>query len=481
MAALVRTDRQLRVDASEPQSPGWWLENLGKQLYADLDRLETLDAYYRGDPPLPNSASSARAAYAMFQRLARVNFAEAIVEAPRQRMIPLGFRTGADGDENGDRAARALWQANDLDVESVEVHQMGLSMSRSYAIVGRQDSDVLITAEDPRQVITSHDPATRRVRAAVKIFRDEAMGTDYAYVYLPGRVLVAAKQAPRTGASVLGSGFRASAWTWAGEGPQVPAGVVPVVRFRNARGLGEFESHIDDLDRINTMLLQRVVIAIMQAFRQRAVKGELPAADANGNPIDYNAVFAAGPDALWTLPDGVEMWESAIADLSGILASVKADLQMLASTTFTPMHMFLPEAITGSAEGASLSREGLVFKTEGHIARMSIGWRQVMSLAFTFAGDAARAALPALEPIWAPPERRSLAERADAAVKAKASGVPWRTVMTEIWGFNPEQVDRMESERAADAFVEALAQPQQPAAVESARQPAAIGSAPEEV
>lgn len=473
MADLVRRDSEMRADATEPQSPGWWLEGLGRQLYAGTDRLDLLDAYNRGDPPLPKSAASARPAYAAFQRLSRLNLAETIVEAPRQRMIVTGFRTGAAGDDNGDRAARELWNRNDLDVESVDVHQRFLAQSRSYVIVGVQDGDVLITAEDPRQVVTSHDPATRRVRAALKVFRDEAMATDWAYLYLPGQLWVAGKSVSQ-GIPTLGVGFRASDWQWE---PSLSGALrvpqVPVVRFENQRGLGEFETHLDTLDRINTMILQRVVVAIMQAFRQRAVKGDLPRHDADGNLIDYNAMFAAGPDALWELPTDVEMWESAGMDLTPMLTAVKSDLQQLAAATFTPMSMFLPEAITGSAEGANLGREGLVFKTKDRIARASIGWRQVMSLAFAFQGDVERANLSALEPIWAPAESRTLAERADAAVKAKASGVPWRTVMTEIWGFGPELVDRMESERAADAFVTALETPVQPA-VEQPRQPAAL-------
>jgi hypothetical protein len=479
VADLVRSDAQLRADASEPMSPGWWLENLGKQLYADQPRLNLLDSYFRGNPPLPSSAPSARPAYQLFQRTSRVNFAETIVEAVRHRMIPLGFRTGADGDELGDKAARLLWQQNDLDVESVDVHQGMLALSRSYAMVGKVDDQVLITAEDPRQVITSHDPATRRVRAGLKVYRDESMSTDWAYLHLPGWLYVAGRPAPKS-AEVLASGFSAKHWTWSGTFPIPEAqGRVPIVRFQNARGMGEFEPHVDTLDRINTMILQRVVIAVMQAFRQRAVKGELPSHDAAGNPIDYDSLFAAGPDALWTLPPGVEMWESAGVDMTPVLASVKADLQYLAASTFTPMHIFMPEAVTGSAEGASLAREGLVFKTRGATGRAGIGWRETVSLAFLFQGDPERANLAALEPMWASPEQLSLAERGSAAAQAKASGVPWRSIMTEIWQFPPELVDRMESERAADAFIAQLAVPQQAVAgqLPSAARPA-IEAAP---
>ena len=460
-----------QVDASIPDSAGWWLEHLGKKLAWEIPRFDHLDAYFRGTPPLPEGADNARSAYQKFQRKARTNFAEMVCEAPRQRMRPVGFRTGAAGDDNGDRKAREIWNANDLDVGSADVHRTMLSLSRAYAIVGLDDEtgDALITDEDPRQVITQHYPALpRRVLAGLKILRDQPSNTDYAYLYLRGKtvsdrcqVWKAARPVRRT-QRLVGSMFRASDWEW-DDYSELTIRECPVVRFENARSQGEYEQHLDLLDRINHMVLQRLVIATMQAFRQRAVQGDLPEVDAAGNKIDYNQLFVADPGAMWTLPEGVSIWESTQVDLAGILESVRDDIINLGAVTFTPLHYLLPESSRsgGSAEGAQLTREGLVFKTEDRIARANIGWRQVMSLAFRLTGDEQRADLKALEPIWAPAERLTLSERADAA--SKATDVPWRTKMTELWGFDPEIVDRAEGERGADAFFQlALMAAQQP-------------------
>ena len=56
-----------------------------------------------------------------------------------------------------------------------------------------------------------------------------------------------------------------------------------------------------------------------------------------------------------------------------------------------------------------------------------------------------------MEVLWAPPERLSRSERADAA--SKAQDLPWRTRMSDIWQFSPQQIDRMEAERAMDVLV----------------------------
>jgi len=451
------------VEVGDRGSDGWLLDQLGRQLLAQggqQDQVKALDAYFTGNPPLPGSAPKARDAYRLFQKVSRLNLAEAIVLSRTNRMLVTGFRTGADGDEAGDKAARDLWAASDLDVGAADVHQAMLAHGRAYVIVAPDDDAggaPVATFEDARQVTTLNDPRRPdRVRAGLKVFRDEAEGLDFAYLYLPGRVLVASKQIPVAGADTALGGFRAADWTWEpdrfekyGEGL---GDVVGVVRFLNRAAMGEFEAHTDTLDRINTMILQRVVTAVMQAFRQRAIEGKLPEHDSRGNLIDYAEVFASGPDALWELGEGAKIWESAALDLTPMLSSVKDDIMQLAAATQTPMHMFTPDAAAGSAEGASLMREGVVATTKDRINRATSGWRRVMSLMFRMAGDEQRANLAELAPIWAPPEQWSMAERADASSKAK--DVPWRSRMLHIWGFPSDLVDRMETERATDAFLE---------------------------
>lgn len=468
------------IDITDPQSPGWWLRRLATKLLdpARQERLELLDSWYTGEPPLPAGAANAREAYRAFQRLARSNFAELIVEAPRERMRPVGIRTSADGDETGDAEAWRIWQRAGLEVESAEVHSTSLALGDAYVIIGGVDADSkvpVITAEDPRQVVSEHDPVQqRRILAALKMFEDEITRQQVAYVYLPGRVYVARSQ-PRGPASTASGSvpllatFNPANFDWdddrGGEdGQEIPAGLMPVVRFRNRRGVSEFEPHVDLLGRINHMVLQRMMIATLQAFRQRAVKG-LPLRDEQGALIDYSAVFSADPGALWQLPETAEMWESGQVDLAGILNSVRADVQYLAAVTRTPLHMLDPGAENQSAEGAALAREGLVFKTEDRIARATEGWSQVMAAAFRWMEDDARADLNQLRMMWASPQRYSLNERYSAAAQGKGI-VPTETIWTEVLGMSPDQVARAQAQRADEALLEpALTAPAPPPAV----------------
>ena len=431
---------------------GQLFRKLQTKLSDGSSRYKTLHDYYSGDAPLPHGPRGSNQVFRDFQKKARANWAELVVDATRERLEPTGFRTGADGDELGDKEARRIWQANNLDAESTLIHQTMLAQADSYAIVGDIDPEIgapLITAEDPLEVVTLHDPARRRrVTSALKVWEDPS-GDRRAVIYVPGGV--------RMARSVGGT-----TWAWDDEWTSLPAALandVPVVRFANRRDLrgnsrGEFETVIDDIDRINLMILQRLTVAVYQAFRQRAVKG-LPMKDNSGQSIDWSGAFDADPGSLWALPPGADLWESGGVDLTPILESVKADIRDLAARTRTPMFYLFPDAANGSAEGASLQREGLVFKCRDRIRAASEPWEQVMSLAFKWSGDLERAARPDMECVWSPPERFSLSEKMDAASKATAAGVPWSTVMSEIMQFSPQQIERMTAERASDLLLTA--------------------------
>lgn len=425
-------------------------------------RLDKLADYLEGRQPLPEGAAGMRAAYQAFQRKARANYPELIVQAPRERMIPIGFQTGVDSDADGDARAMEFYTLNALDVVSADIHSDMLGLADAYAIIGGVDPDTgvpNITGEDPREVITRHDPSRPRVvTCALKVFTDEWTGVDNAFLYLPGEVVVAERNSRAGGAARLDD---LSTWEWSFDRSfTFPQQVVPVVRFQNRNGVGEFERHLDVLDRINLTILQRLVITAMQAFRQRALtRAAAPGAtnddamaseDDDGEEIDYAAIMRPGPGALWELPAGVSLWESKQTSIQDILAAVKDDVRELSAVTRTPVGYLMPDAANQTAEGAEAMREGLVLKAEDRIARARVSWEQVMSIAFQFAGDEARADLSRLRAIFRDPNRYTRTENADAA--AKASDLPWEERLVRFWDVRPADLPRLAALRNAEAL-----------------------------
>jgi hypothetical protein len=117
----------------------------------------------------------------------------------------------------------------------------------------------------------------------------------------------------------------------------------------------------------------------------------------------------------------------------------------------------VPDAANGSAEGAALQREGLLFKVDDCISRADHPLAAMMADAFAAEGDDARANIEDIEVIWMSPRRSSLTERAVSAVQAMAAGAPWRTVMSKFLELSPDEIAQAEKERMDDMFLQALA------------------------
>lgn len=444
------------IDQTQPGSPGWWFNRLAKRLEDKRSDYDLLESYYDGTQAIPVSANKqVSEAYRRLMSFSRTNFAELVVEAVRERMQPVGFRTGAAGDAFGDKDAWGIWQANSLDADNALVHTGSLSMGMGYVMVGPVDPEIeapLITPEDPREVIVETDPRRRRkVIGALKTYRDDVSNTDVAFVWLEGQTWRAERAATETQSTDLAD------WEWTAA--LRTTGPIPVVPFPNRPRLGqlatkaEFETHLSLLDRINYTVLQRVEIATMQAFRQRALKGG-PVRDENGEEIDYDDIFAADPGAIWHIGDTQEIWESGQVNLDPIRSAIRDDIRDLAAVTRTPLYYFSSDAQNGSAEGASLSREGLIFKTKDRLKEAGEAWEQVMAHAFRFAGDEQRANRRAMEIIWAPAERMSLAEMADGGTKALTGGLTLRKVRERVWGATPQEIEDMEQEDRETALRE---------------------------
>mgnify|MGYP006876022427 CR=1 FL=1 len=432
-----------------PLTPDEWLNRLTAQMDFDRARLRLLRSYMDGNAPLPEGADGCRDAYQQFQRKSRTNFGELIVDAVVERMTISGFRVG--GSHTDDDTARRIWKRWRGKVGSADVHRDMVGLSTGYVMVQPSEAGAVITYERPEQAIAEVDPLNPNItRAGLKVYRDAPERFDRAFLHLPGAVFVyqrafdadparAANQQPVLTAS---GGWELVDVRESGQN------FVSLFPFANRDSKGEFETHLDVLDRINWGILQRLVITAMQAYRQRGVKGDMPDEDEDGNEIDYAEMFRPGPGSLWRLPEGAELWESQSTDLTPILSGSKDDITHLAAVTRTPMAALMPDGANQTAEGASFAREGLVSKTNDRVNRATPVWDAVMGAAL-----AIEQGMP--DPIedvatqWLPIERRTLAERADAA--SKATDIPWRTRMTDIWQYPADQVDDMEEQRERDA------------------------------
>ncbi len=431
-------------------TPAEWLPILAKRLDARQKRIAKNRSYANGNAPMPEMGANTRESWKAFQKKARTNYGGLTCESLGGRMVPNGVRVGTSTNSDAVLAARRVWRDNRLDVVFGDAIANMLTTSVGYLVTGVRDGRPIITSELPEQVITAPDPTQPwRARAALKAWRDPDDGKDYALVWLPGvRQLFSRKSTNSNGTpqpQVDGD--------WEEDRPaELHAGGVPVYVLENKGGVAEFEPHIDVIDRANLGKLQRLVVTAMQAFKQRAIKGGLPEKDDDGNDIDWAKVFDPAPGALWDLPEGIDVWESAETDIRPLLEGEKTDARDFAAVTLTPLSVFIPSGENQSAEGAQNANKGEIQKAKNRIARATAPMEGSLLEALRVLGvDSGET----IELLWEPPEHISFGEKTLAAKQAKEAGMSARWIKQNIMGMSPDEIDQDESNATSDALLAA--------------------------
>lgn len=290
------------------QPPEWWFEFLMNKLDATLsrtprasssntpgtrrERLNLLMDYYIGDPPLPFISDQYRGTFEQVMRKARSNFAMMAVDVMTDRSVLLGVATDADNDPDGDDIARQIQDASGFAAVQRDVQTYLFTCGEAYVtcippLDGVQDAVPMMIAEDPRRCIGQVDPVNpNQLIAAVKVYDDELRDSQVALLFVDNMQYTFRREEGQYSTS-----FNADQWaieaSVAVPGVELYGGT-PVIRFQNKLGLGEFEPHLDVLDRIMDGVLQRIVIQWYQSFRQRAIKGDLDGGEDYTDDDDSN-------------------------------------------------------------------------------------------------------------------------------------------------------------------------------------------------
>lgn len=462
------------IDATQVESPGWWLQRLGKKLLDERDDrrdadgevepgLDTLRKYAEGKAPLPTVPGIDPREIAEWMKDARTNWTSLVLNSPRERLGIDGFRFGGvdGGSVKADDDANRIWRENGMRAESGLVHHGALSQRRAFVLVERGDSGrPLLTHETARQVAVEHAQGSRRQLAAgLKLWRDDWTGNTRATLWTPDRIFdfVTKSETPTfSGRAATLRGWDALTLPNAPDGERPNSlGTVPLVPFINRRvvrpgGFAEHEDIISVQNRINLSLIMLVAAMKYGAFRQRWAAG----LEVDEDPVTGQKIqpFQLDIRKLWTTADPeVRFGEFSATDLVPYVRAVESAVQDLAALSRTPPHYIIGAVVNVSGDALKAAETGLVAKVEDHQTDFGESWEDVMRLSFRVSGDESKATAYDLETVWRDPESRTVSELADAAVKKQAAGVPWRQRMEDM-GYTPAQISRMEIDRAADAL-----------------------------
>ncbi len=263
-----------------------------------------------------------------------------------------------------------------------------------------------------------------------------------------------------------------------------PYGVVPLVEIRprpdmKGRSRSELSGGILGIqDRITDTTFNRLVAGEFGAFMQRWATGLVVENDENGNPI---SPFKIGQDQMfWSSDEATRFGQFEATELQNYIASVEADVTHLAAITKTPPHYLLGALINSSGDALTASETGLVAKVRDRMAFIGEDLEEVMRTAFKIAGDDEKAVDFGCEVLWADPEKRSMAELADAVLKLSSIGVPRKVLWARI-GASPQEIEEWDDMAMDDAIRMAIAQaPPQPQPQPEAPNPRPLPAGPPE-
>ena len=484
------------ADAQEDDLDAWLMTNLAADWGRRLLVLAELKQFKDGTETIGKSATpsnvrrDAAPVYQQMRSIGTLNLARRISESVSDRQRPNGFRK-VGNNERRDTKADEMYRQCRMDMLLRKfVFPETADYGESFVFVGPGRGGRYVSAVSPWNCRMSADQDSavmysydaRNGVERMELFRidwgdeDAASGVAVKPKRVYSRLAVRERDRsvcdPDDDEQVEKFVESGKAWTpgtdwrWSDEGEveypyALEEACLPLVRDSTPDGKGLFEPHLDTLKRIDRQIFDRLCISMMQAFRQRAVKGTMPTTyteeDAEvlngtanaGDPIDLSETFATGPAAVWNLPDGVEIWESQTTDFSTLQNTINADIKHLAATAGIPLDILSPD-VQGSANGAELKRETLRFKVENMNDLAAEAIVRAVRMALRAAGEP-----PAdgddFELMWKPMASMGSLELTQAAQLAYQSGLmSRRTALTKFYGFTAQDIAEDEASRMYD-------------------------------
>lgn len=444
-------------------SPDSWRDALAAELVSRRARITKLESYYNGDHPLPappkrlqpSAFNEARRAYAALMSMGVTNWVKLVADAPAERLEVIDLRFGDQGKPSAE--PWAIWQENELDSQSLLVHDNALQTGQSFAMTDPISGD--ITCEHSSQMIVAYAPGSRRtVVAALKLWNEDD-DMEMATLLLPNSIHKWEKK--RTDGPALWSTRTGVDETVIEHG----LGVVTVVEFAAnpslrprlfGGGCGEFETVLSIQDRINKTVFDRLVTAEFQAFRQRYIVGWSPDIDESTGLPQAEAVQRASQAGLWTFegdPADIKIGELSQADFAPFLKATEADVNAMAAISKTPPHYLLGAMVNISGDALTAAESGLASKTRKHSRNFGPDWVQVIRHALLVKGSDL-ADDPAGQTIWRDVEHRTWAEQVDAVSKMGADPirVPRQALWEKLPDVSPQDIARWEAFEESDAL-----------------------------
>ena len=323
------------------------------------------------------------------------------------------------GEETADPVLRGIWDANNLSAHIKMYNQDRKVLGRAFMSVGTNESAPalpLIRVEPPMSMAALVDTRLEQMTAAVRFYTlPRGIAANAITLYVPGARITVEKD-------------KNGRWDEVGDRDEYD-GPIPIVMDLNRRLSGEWcgESEMTDIipladsavRSLTNLQFAQEAHGIPRMWMTGVAKGDF--VDEDGKPIPQ---FEAYFDAIQMLTSkDAKIGQLTAADLKNFDTAMTIYGTQAATVTGFPGRYFGLSAANPSSEGAIRAEESeLVRRCEDDNDRvgMTIGWAAALAYEYatgtSVAGNRVRVD-------WFDPATPTVAQRMDAIVKAKQSGI----------------------------------------------------------
>ena len=423
------------------------VSRLAAKIRKDKPGLDLLDKYFGAKQRLQHIGIAVPAELRIFETV--VNIPHMAVMEPAQRQELRTFYRAGDSTVP-DLALREAWEFNNLSSESSTLQVERGIFGCSYVTVGWNGDDPqhpLIRVEDPRSIGVDVDPLHRRMRAFMRIYRDDDAGVTRGTLLLPDETIHMVR-GQRGWEVTDGDGYGRD---------RHGLGVVPAVMFLNRRrsaswtGRSEMTDVIGLTDGIARLVTNMQVGAESHALPSYILSGVASDAfkDRDGNILPvWEAYFTAIKAIAST---DVEVHQISAGDLKNFTESVDSMMNWCAAVLGLPTRFMGRHTANPAAEGAIRADEFRLTKNAEWKNRFDgDSWSWTMALEERFRTGKWGPA-NSIRAIYHDPGTPTYGQRADAVTKLRAAGALSLRGVWEELGWDDARMDREEDRLAAEA------------------------------
>lgn len=413
--------------------------DLTNELNSKQGALEENEAYYEAENRL--RALGLSTPPEMRHLTAAVGWPRMYVDSIEERLDVEGFRNSDEPE--GDSRLMDWWQANYLDVESGLGHIESMMHGEAYVTVSAPNEDEnpnnpLIKVESPKNFIAKDDYRTRKVKEALRRYRDPHIpNEEYVALFLPDENVYLA----RNGQGDWKVDFRVPH----GLGRVCCARLLNRERLTERCGRSEITKEIRSAtDAASRVLMNMQAAAELMALPQRVIFG-VSMEDFVMDPDNPGASMEAYMARILAFENeaGKAMQFNA-AELRNFVEALEEIAKLVASYTgLPPQYLSFSSENPASAEAIKSAESRLVKKAERKARMFGQAWEEAMRLGMLVIDGSIPDDAYKLETVWRDPSTPTFAAKADGVVKLAQAGILPIEQAREDLGYSDVQREQM--------------------------------------